>query len=139
MIICKLTGLQYCQWDEIKDTIGPKNLVKLVREPKYDKPEGLAYKAIYGGFVIGYIPLVDTIRGYWHDSPTKEGKERANAWGKAAIRVRDWLDYRTKYHQEDIWMVPVWEVLYKDSDGYNTKDSGNPGQISLAFDGIDED
>ena len=138
MMVCKLTGLRYCQWKQVRESIGVKNLVTLEREPKYDKPGGLAYRASYGGFTIGYIPLVSTIEGYWHDAKTEEDKNRIAEWGRAAKKVRKWLDSRTKYQHETSWMVPVWEILFKDENGnYNTKDIGEAEQISLAFEEVE--
>ena len=136
MMVCKLTGLQYHQWDKVKESIGPKNIVTIEREPKYDKPEGLAYRASYGGFVIGYIPLVDTLRGYWHVATTDEEKSRISQWEDATDSVRAWLDSQVKYRDKTEWSVPVWDVLYKDEVGYNTKGRGNPVQISLAFEEV---
>ena len=137
MTVVRLIGLIHGQWDDIKESIGPGNRVTLEHDKAWDKPEGNAYKAIYGGCAIGYIPLPSTLRKFWRDAKSMEERNRHEEWGKATVKVREWLDSRLKYNHEESWVIPVHTILYHDENGYNTKDKGEPRQISLAFEEVE--
>ena len=133
MIVCRLIGLEHHDWDKIKHSVGVGNLATVEHEAEWDKEEGLSYRVSYGGFVIGHIPLVPTLRTFYKKATSKAERDRNEAWGGAAVAVRLWLDSRVKYNHEEKWEIPVWGVLFRDENGYNTKDRGEPTQISLGF------
>ena len=137
MTVVRLIGLTFGQWDDIKDTIGPGNRIQLVHDKAWDKPEGNAYKAIYGGCAIGYIPLVPTLRKLYKEAHSDAERNRHAEWGRATVKVREWLDSKVKYHHEESWVIPVHTILFHDENGYNTKDKGEPRQISLAFEEVE--
>ena len=137
MVVVRLIGLKHHQWNEIKDSIGVGNMVLVEHDPSLDNEKGKAYSVSYGGFLIGFLPLVPTLRGYYKEAPTDADRERIAEWGRATVKVREWLDSRMKYHHEESWSVPVQTVLFKDETGYNTNDSGEPRQISIAFEDIE--
>ena len=138
MQVVRLIGLKHHDWDKIRETIGVGNLVTLSHDSQWDKPEGKAYKAEYGGFQIGYIPLVPTLREYYKAAQCDAERDRLAQWGQAASKVREWLDSRVKYNHEESWMVPVHTILFRDQNGvYNSADIGEPTQISIAFEEVD--
>jgi len=138
MIACRLTGMLHGDWSKVRETIGFGNLVTLKHVPEFDTEEGTAWQASYAGLVIGYIPLVPTLRGYYKEAKTIEERTRLTEWGLAATRVRWWLDDRLKCRFEEEHLIPVHTILYRDADGtYNVKDRGTPTQISLGFEDIE--
>ena len=130
--VIKLTGLAHGDIKEL-ETICPGNSVTIIREPKYDKPEGLAYKALCKDLVLGYIPLVPTLRAYYADAYTKEAQVRINDWGVAVGKVRLWLDSRVKYQFEDCWQVRVHTLLYDHDGVHKPQDNGKVAAVSVEF------
>ena len=130
--IVKLTGIAHHDIESL-ETLCPGNLVTIIREPKYDKPEGLAYKAICKDIVIGYVPLVSTLRSYWAEAYTEDAKGRIAEWGEAVGSVRTWLDSRVKYQFEDTWNVQVKTLLYDHDGVHKPYDNGKVAAISVLF------
>ena len=137
MTVVRLIGLIHGQWDDIKESIGPGNRVTLEHDKAWDRPEGNAYRAKYGGCAIGYIPLVPTLRKFYKEAHSDVERHKHTEWGRATVKVREWLDSRVKYNHEESWSIPVWGILYHDENGYNTKDRGEPRQICLAFEEVE--
>jgi hypothetical protein len=130
--VVKLTGLAHGDIAKL-ETICPGNGVKIIREPKYDKPEGKAYKAICKDLIIGYIPLVPTLRAYYEEAYTAEAKARIGDWGEAVVKVREWLDSRVKYQFEESWDVRVKTLLYDHDGVHKPYDNGKVAAVSVEF------
>ena len=138
MQVVRLIGLMHHDWSKVRESIGIKNRVVVQHDPQWDKPEGRAYKVSYAGQVIGYIPLVPTLRGYYKEAQSDAERERLGEWGRATSKVREWLDSRVKYQFEAEWGVTVHSVLYRRKDGsYTTEECGTPVQISIGFNEVD--
>lgn len=131
--VLKLTGLAYGDLDKLRETICPGNAVFIGREPEYDKPEGKAYVAMCKGLKLGYIPLLDTLRGYYKEAHTQDARGRIAQWGNACNCVRIWLESREKYNSEVEWVVWVKTLLY-DHDGVHTEvDNGKVCAVAVLF------
>ena len=140
MMRVMLTGLQYADIDKVKECVCVGNAVHIVREPEFDKEEK-AYKAICKGVKIGYIPCVETIRGYYKASNHDAHRSDLATWGRATKAIREWLESRERYQMEDEWVVRVAEITYDYDyntvgDNYNTVGKGELQQISVNFEDV---
>jgi len=70
----RLTGLKLYNLDEIKESMGRKNIVYIVREENRYGTNGIAYRAETKGVQIGYLPEAESVRTKWHGD--KEQNER---------------------------------------------------------------
>lgn len=131
-MILQLTGLQYHDITKVQD-ICPGNAVDIIREPKFDKPEGKAYKATCKGVVIGYVPLVPTLRGYYNEATSDEQRDSLSQWGTATKAVRVWLESRETYMLESKWTVRVKTLLYNHNGVYKREDNGRVAAVSVDF------
>ena len=130
--LLKLTGLAHGNLDKLDD-ICPGNAVFIEREEKYDKPEGKAYKATCKGLTLGYIPLVQTLRGYYKEAYSPEQKKRIFLWGEDTVAVRGWLESRERYNMETEWVSRVKTLLY-DHDGVHLpQDNGKVAAVAVIF------
>ena len=90
MQVLKLTGLQHGELKSLQD-ICPGNAVWIERQPEYDKEEGKAYRAMCKGVLLGYIPLVATLRTYYAEANTDDQRDLLSQCGRACVKVRVWL------------------------------------------------
>jgi hypothetical protein len=132
MQVLKLTGLQHGELDKLQD-ICPGNAVWIERQPEYDKEGGKAYKAMCKGVLLGYIPLVPTLRTYFDEANNDDQKDRIAQWGRACVKVRMWLDSRKKFPL----VVRVQTILY-DHDGKHLPiDNGKVAAVAVLFEEVE--
>ena len=137
MIATKLTGLQHGQIELIKESVCVGNLVKIVRDPEWDKPEGKAYKAICKDVKIGYVPLLSTLRGYWKDADTQTKRDRINEWGVATSKIREWLESREKFHFETEWNTKICMMLYWENGEQVARETKDIAAVSVMFEEVE--
>jgi hypothetical protein len=70
----KITGLKMYNLDQIKESMGRRNIVFMVREENRHGSNGIAYRAETKGMQVGYLPEADSVRNKWHGN--KEENER---------------------------------------------------------------
>ena len=70
----KITGLKMYNLDEIRDVMGRKNAVFMVREENRYGTNGIAYRAESKGVQIGYLPEAKSVREKWQGN--REENER---------------------------------------------------------------
>jgi len=137
-MIVKLTGLSHGNLKKLDD-ICPGNAVDVTREPKWDKPEGKAYKATCKGVEIGYIPLIPTLRGYYQEASNDEQRDRLAQWGRATSAVRLWLESRENYMLESKWTVRVKTLLYDHFGVHKPEDNGKVAAVAVDFEDVPKD
>lgn len=112
-----ITGMKHHDVRDIADCLVPKNAVIVTRDPEWDKEadrtcDGLAYKCECKGVVIGYIPLVRTLRKYYNDATSETGRSRNKERGLATKAVRDQLRTEWESVGTDRWTVRITGLLY---------------------------
>ena len=116
--ILKLTGLRYHEVGEIADCLVIGNAAFITKEPALDKdPErscdGFAYRCECKGKLIGYIPLIRTIKKYYNEAITQEAQARVREWGIACRAVRNQLATDWGHHNRESWTVVIAGLLYE--------------------------
>jgi hypothetical protein len=79
----KITGLKMYNLDEIKESIGRKNILFMVREKNRKGSNGIAYRAETKGVQVGYLPEADSVRNKW-----KGNKEENEKLAKSIDYIR---------------------------------------------------
>jgi hypothetical protein len=116
-MITKITGNKHHDLSAIADCIVPGNAVFVLRDDAWHKePEngcdGIAYRCETKGVVIGYLPLLRTLRKYMAEAYSEEARERIRRWGLAtkAIRQQLFIDYGNLGTER--WVAKVAGLLY---------------------------
>ena len=116
-----LTGLKHHDVQTIAESIVPKNSVTVKHEPELDidlkkKPDrtcdGLAWRCECKGLLIGYIPLIRTLRKYYNEATSDAERESNRQRGLATKAVRDQLRIELENLGTDCHTVKVSGLLY---------------------------
>ena len=102
----KLTGLKFCEMDDVADVLNEKSLLKLVEVNHPAKPNACAYAVEWGGKHIAWLPEVESVRGYYKDALCQAEQARIAEWGNnlKAMRADLEADWANKAR---VWMVGV--------------------------------
>ena len=116
-MIITITGMKHHEVQSISDCMVPKNVVQVERDSQLDKKpqdgcDGLAYKCTCKGVLIGYIPLLRTLRKYYKDSTTEAQLVKNRRRGIATKAVRNQLLIDSDNLCTELWQAKVVTLLY---------------------------
>lgn len=119
--ILKLTGLQYHDIKDIADCLVIGNGAFVSKEEAYDKEplagcDGYAYRVDCKSKLIGYVPLLRTLRKYYSEANSQEKQARLKDWGLACKAVRNQLAIDYANNGQERWTVKIAGILYERAD-----------------------
>jgi len=112
MIVVEMTGIAHGSIKQIEETICPRNLVEIRDEENQKASKGVAFAAFCKGVKIGYVPELDTLRGYYRAATSDEERMRIDLRGRAtrALRGQLWTDMGL--HGKVCTTGTIREILY---------------------------
>lgn len=119
--IIKLTGLKYHEVSDVADCLVIGNAAFVSKESALDKEQdrtcdGVAYRCECKSKLIGYIPLVRTIRKYYGEATSQDKQAKLREWGLACKAVRNQLAIDYANNGQERWTVKIAGLLYERAD-----------------------
>jgi len=119
-MIIPITGLRYHDINKIAEALVPKNMVAIRAEGNPAASRGTAYRIDCKGVTIGYINELATLRKWYREAKTEDGRTEKLLIGKAVRAVRD----QFKIDEDNLgyteWPGEIATILYATDEGWNS-------------------
>ena len=148
MIAIKLTAIRHGDIKQIEDCLCVGNVVHIKDEANPKASNGVAYLAECKGYKIGYVPELESVRGYYREARDDDARARIDLWGRSVKALRGQLDTDMGLHGSVCLSGRVHELLFENNYSYKNswevdqlpeeeRSAWKLKQVSVAFEDID--
>ena len=107
-----LTGACHNLSKDVSEVLCAGNLASIERVPERDAKGELAYSVSCKGEMIGWIPCLSSLRGYWATEKQRGNPEKVakvEKWGLQTAAVRSYLEKDEKDGGQTSWRVKIYK------------------------------
>lgn len=123
-----MQGAKFHDLQSIAECLVIGNQVVVTLDPEWNKEpdrtcDGIAYACHSKGVLIGYLPLLRTLRKYMAEAYSEDAKERVRRWGLATKAIRQQLKIDHDNACISRWTTKVAGLIYKREGDKHTAES----------------